>query len=53
MILKIPKQNLCNIIMTDEPAHTTLKQGMVPGLLLSSDYAPQLSITKVAIMFCF
>ena len=43
--------------MTDEPAHNALEEKMVPGLLFSSECAPQLSITKknseVAVMLRF
>ena len=33
--------------MTGEPAHSTLQEGMVPGLLFLSEYASQLSITEI------
>ena len=38
----------CIIIMTAEPTHTALEEGMVPGLLFLSKRALQLSITEIA-----
>ena len=35
------------IIMTGEPAHSTLEERMSPGLLFSSDCVSQLSITEI------